>query len=234
MALSRRGTCRARESRSAKVCSATLTAFPPGVLITRTPRRVASSRSILSTPTPARPTTRRRCAFSRSSGVTLVALRTTSASASAISAFRVSLVVRTTFQPALRSSSTPRSLILSATITFIWPHVTRLQAALLTRENAASKRITVAAAWHGVKSPREFDRRLAQAEPMLLSGPLDRRGPVGEMIQGFGVGGVEMQGRDGDCAGKNGGVVGVRRDVFVDALLEEPIIGAAAGIFSLA
>jgi hypothetical protein len=27
------------------------------------------------------------------------------------------------FQPELRSSSTPRSLILSATITFIWPRV---------------------------------------------------------------------------------------------------------------
>ena len=47
------------ESISASVCSATLGALPPGVFITRTPRRVAASRSILSTPTPARPTTRR-------------------------------------------------------------------------------------------------------------------------------------------------------------------------------
>src|SRR5713226_75317 len=119
IALSCRGTCRASASNSAKVCSATLTAFPPGVLMTRTPRRVASSRSMLSTPTPARPTTRSRGAFSRSSGVTLVALRTIRASASAICAFSVSLVVRTMFHPALRSRSTPRSLILSATITFI-------------------------------------------------------------------------------------------------------------------
>src|SRR5712692_9662921 len=118
-ALSSRGTWRASDSKSAKVCSATLTAFPPGVLMTRTPRRVASSRSMLSTPTPARPTTRSRGAFSRSSGVTLVALRTIRASASAICALSVSLVVRTMFHPALRSRSTPRSLILSATITFI-------------------------------------------------------------------------------------------------------------------
>src|SRR6266542_1341927 len=53
---------------------------PPGVFITTTPRRVAASRSTLSTPTPARPTTRSRVAFSRSFAVTFVALRTASAS----------------------------------------------------------------------------------------------------------------------------------------------------------
>jgi len=36
---------------------------PPGVLMTRTPRRVASCKSMLSTPTPARPTARSLGAF---------------------------------------------------------------------------------------------------------------------------------------------------------------------------
>ena len=45
------------------VCSATLMAFPPGVFMTSTPLRVAASRSTLSTPTPARPMTRRALGF---------------------------------------------------------------------------------------------------------------------------------------------------------------------------
>ena len=49
------------------VCSATATAFPPGVFITAMPLRVAASRSMLSTPTPARPITRSFCACSSSS-----------------------------------------------------------------------------------------------------------------------------------------------------------------------
>src|SRR5580704_15735870 len=44
-----------------------------------------------------------------------------SASASARSAFRLSLVVRTMFQPVCFRSSIPRSLILSATMTFMIP-----------------------------------------------------------------------------------------------------------------
>src|SRR4029077_20702847 len=220
-------------SSSAKVCSATLTALPPGVLMTRTPRRVASSRSILSTPTPARPTTRRRGAFSSSSGVTLVALRTISASALAISALRVSFVVRTMFQPAVRRSSTPRSLILSATMTFIGPRrvmclqVLRWQCA----EAAASKRITVATSSRGVKWCASVRCLVSD---VLLGGLRDGLGPVREVIQGLGVGGVEMEWSDGDGARKNRGIIGVRRDVFVDALLEKPVIGAAAGIFSFA
>ena len=119
MALSRRGTCRASDSSSAKVCSATLTAFPPGVLITSTPRLVAASKSMLSTPTPARPTARSFGALASKSAVTFVALRTINASASATSRSSVSFVVRTVFQPACAlSSCTPRSLILSATMTF--------------------------------------------------------------------------------------------------------------------
>ena len=83
IAASNFGTWRTKASNSANVCSATLTELPPGVLMTRTPRLVASSRSMLSTPTPARPTTRKCGALSISSGVTFVALRTINASASA-------------------------------------------------------------------------------------------------------------------------------------------------------
>src|SRR6267378_8504571 len=75
---------------------------------------------MLSTPTPARPTARNFFARSSNSAVTFVALRTISASASTISAFSESFVVITTLQPGCSfSSCTPRSLILSATMTFI-------------------------------------------------------------------------------------------------------------------
>ena len=69
-------TWRESESIRASASSATVVDEPPGVFITTTPRRVAASRSTLSTPTPARPTTLSRVAFSRSLAVTLVALRT--------------------------------------------------------------------------------------------------------------------------------------------------------------
>src|SRR5258708_6030991 len=95
-------------------------AFPPGVLITSTPRLVAASRSMLSTPTPARPTARNFRPLSSNSAVTFVALRTIRASASAISAPNVSFVVSTMFHPGCSfSNCTPRSLILSATMTFM-------------------------------------------------------------------------------------------------------------------
>jgi len=59
IAASNLGSWRTSANNSAKVCSATLTELPPGVLMTRTPRFVASSKSILSTAhAPARPTAR--------------------------------------------------------------------------------------------------------------------------------------------------------------------------------
>ena len=73
-------TRRASARSSATVCSATETLLPPGAFITTTPRRVAASRSMLSTPVPARPITRSLVAAARNSAVTLVALRTASAS----------------------------------------------------------------------------------------------------------------------------------------------------------
>ena len=51
------GMERAMASIRPSVCSATETALPPGVFITRTPAAVAALRSTLSTPTPARPIT---------------------------------------------------------------------------------------------------------------------------------------------------------------------------------
>src|SRR5580658_9452857 len=104
---------------SARVCSATLTLFPPGVFITRTPRCVAASTSILSIPTPARPTTRRRSALSSSSRVTRVALRTIRPSALASSVGSAAAAGEAISQPVSRSNSSPRSLILSATIIFM-------------------------------------------------------------------------------------------------------------------
>src|SRR6202035_3301260 len=68
----------------------------------------------------------------------------------------------------------------------------------------------------------------------LLGGALDGGGPVGEMIQGFSVGGIEVERGDGDGAIKNCGVIGVGGYIFVDALLEKPVVGAAARIFSFA
>ena len=205
------------------MCSATLTAFPPGVLITSTPRRVASSRSMLSTPTPARPTTRSRRAFSSSSGVTFVALRTTNASASAISASSVSLVVRTMFHPALCSSSTPRSLILSATITFIGPHVICLKCtppACESRRKQGNNGNGAIAQCQIALTVRRACRSRADAQAVLFRRLFDRTGPVREMIQRLRIGRVKMERSDRHCARENRGIVRVRRDIFVDALLE--------------
>ena len=94
------GMRRAMESMRARVCSATEMALPPGVFITSTPAAVAAGRSTLSTPTPARPITRRRGALSSTSLFTCTALRTSSASASA-RCFPYSFGFDTmTFQPA--------------------------------------------------------------------------------------------------------------------------------------
>src|SRR5271170_3808767 len=113
------GTARARPSIRAIVCSATLTAFPPGVFITRTPRFVAASTSTLSTPTPARPITRSFDAFPSSAAVALVALRMINASASASSLGTAAAAGRSTSHPVSRRSAIPRSLILSAMIIFM-------------------------------------------------------------------------------------------------------------------
>ena len=66
-----------------KLNSAVVTVLPPGVFITTVPCCVAASMSTLSTPTPARPTTRNCFAASMIFLVTLVSERTTSATASA-------------------------------------------------------------------------------------------------------------------------------------------------------
>ena len=59
-------------------------------------------------------------------------------------------------------------------------------------------------------------------------------GPVGKVVQRARVGGVKVQRRDGNGAGENRSVICVRLYVFVDALLEEPEIAAAARIFAFA
>ena len=70
------------------VCSAALMVLASGALTTSTPALVAASRSMLSTPMPARPITRSRGAAAIIAASTLVAERTTRPSASASSASR--------------------------------------------------------------------------------------------------------------------------------------------------
>jgi hypothetical protein len=88
--------------------SATLTLLAPGAFITTMPRALAAATSTLSTPVPARAITRSFGAAPMMAAVTLVALRTTSASAlarSAASASGVRPVRASTDHPSARSSS---------------------------------------------------------------------------------------------------------------------------------
>ena len=70
------GIWRARDINMARVCSAVVTVFPAAAFMTTMPRRVAAPTSMLSTPVPARPTTRSRVPRASRSSVTLVLLRT--------------------------------------------------------------------------------------------------------------------------------------------------------------
>ena len=74
------GILRANDSIIENVCSHVEIVLPPGVFITMMPRRVAASTSTLSTPTPARPITRNFFAAAMTLALTLVWLRTMSAS----------------------------------------------------------------------------------------------------------------------------------------------------------
>src|SRR5437773_6349915 len=116
------GIFRATQSKSENACSAVETVFPPGALRTTTPRWVAASTSTLSTPTPARPTTRRRVPAFKTSAVTFVWLRTTSAlNSRMISSNSVSLkpvLIATSSASSRESSSIPRWEIESAIRTF--------------------------------------------------------------------------------------------------------------------
>ncbi len=76
---------RTRFSIIASVSSATATVLPPGEFTTMTPRSVAAPTSMLSTPTPARPTICSLGAASITARVILVCERTISASKSATS-----------------------------------------------------------------------------------------------------------------------------------------------------
>jgi len=58
--------------------------------------------------------------------------------------------------------------------------------------------------------------------------------PMREMIQRFSVGGIEVKRGDGHRAGKNRSVIGIRSDIFVDALLEQPVVSPTARIFAFA
>ena len=75
MEASARATLRARARSSATVNSAVEIMFPSGEFMTMMPRRVAASRSTLSTPTPGRPMTIIDEAASTTSAVTWLPLR---------------------------------------------------------------------------------------------------------------------------------------------------------------
>ena len=111
------GIQRATASSSPIVCSAAAVMLPRGAFTTRMPRRVAASISMLSTPTPARPTTRSRRPASKTFSPTLVALRTTRASKAGMASTSWASVspVRTSTSPAWRSLRRPSSARLSAT-----------------------------------------------------------------------------------------------------------------------
>ena len=83
------GSFRASDSSCAIASSATLMLLAPGAFMTTMPRALAASTLTLSTPVPARAIARSLGAAAMISGVTFVALRTTSASASARSAVKL-------------------------------------------------------------------------------------------------------------------------------------------------
>src|SRR5712692_8410907 len=111
-------TLRARATSKAIVCSAVVIVLPSGAFITTMPRPVAAATSMLSTPTPARPITRSFLAASINSAVTLVSLRTISASQARTpsrSASGARPICFSSTKPASRSGWRPLSLTSSVT-----------------------------------------------------------------------------------------------------------------------
>ena len=115
------GTRLTSASRSANVSSHAEIVLPEGAVSTATPFSVAASTSIVSTPTPARPMTLRRCARASESRVIFVALRTSTASTSAMAVARASPdspgFVSSSKRASLRSGTSPSGAIASATST---------------------------------------------------------------------------------------------------------------------
>ena len=119
--LSARGMCRSREITAPKNNSTTAIVLPAGALMTATPRDVAVSRAMLSTPTPARPTTFSFRPLSNRSAEIRVALRPTIASYSAMrersSSFCSVGTSSTTIWGSAERSATPSASISSVTRT---------------------------------------------------------------------------------------------------------------------
>ena len=113
---------RARLSSNEKACSAVEIVFAPGAFSTTTPRRVAVSTSTLSTPTPARPTTRNFFAAFKIFAVTFVWLRMMRPAKSTMASAKwdsLKPVCTCTSRALSRaSSSTPRCEMESAIRTF--------------------------------------------------------------------------------------------------------------------
>src|SRR5690625_4926433 len=107
------GILRANDISIAIVCSAAEFVLPSGAFTTTIPFSVAASRSILSTPTPARPITFKLCPFSITSRVTCVWLLTNKPSYSPIlftnSAADKPVSTTTSIFPASRKGKIPSS-----------------------------------------------------------------------------------------------------------------------------
>ncbi len=122
------GTLRTMESIIAMVCSVAARVLPVGAFITTTPRRLASARSMLSSPTPARAAALSLLAASRisaSRGVPLrVIIPSTSATATRRSSRESPVRTSTLMSWSCLSISSPASEIVSVTRTlnmFIFP-----------------------------------------------------------------------------------------------------------------
>ena len=138
------GILRARAIIIEKVNSAVEIVLPAGVFITTMPRLVAASTSTLSTPTPARPTTRSLGALAITSVVILVADRTTMPSASASnSSVKPPSTTQTSSSGQASRKATPLAETLSQTSTRIGGAVYGWRGAVSNHAlNSASNRST--------------------------------------------------------------------------------------------
>ena len=167
------GTLRAWASSSAMVCSAAERMFDCGAFTTITPRSVAAATSTLSSPMPARPTTTSSVPAARTSAVTRVAERMTSAwapSTASSSSSGLRPTWTSTVCPASRRRSRPPSAMGS---------VTRIRA---MAPILAAPRRPPPAGWRGVGHTSWAPRRAGRAtsrtaqRPTTWTGSTGRRG----------------------------------------------------------
>src|SRR5438874_7291076 len=206
------GIFRATQSKSENACSAVETVFPPGALSTTTPRRVAVSTSTLSTPTPARPTTRRRAPAFKTSAVTFVWLRTTSALNSGMILInsvspKPGLIVISS-APSRLNSSIPRCEIESAIRTF--------GAVIVCRAGASP------AAWQPERLPYNC---LASARFKPVLSENDELNGIGQLLS-------DIRGHAAAEQFRHGGTLRCANNEKIDAERRRKIEDGGCGIFA--